>query len=647
MGDMREHGATGEILVSALRRYRSALLILLDVLAIGLAWTLSALLRYSGAVDDLPVIWVVGLACLAAVMHVVCGQLLKFHRGRVAIASVEDTVFLALTTTLMMGVCETINLMHGGAHLGRTVPIAAGAVSLCVMVLARAIWRSATGSVRSAYADDAVPAVIIGAGDAGQQLVRAMRAGNSPYQPVALLDDDRWLQQRRILGVRVLGTVDALARVAKRESASVIIVAVASASGDLLGRIQEQAAEIGVPVKVLPSVAEMLDKPVTIRDIRDINMADILGRKPIDTDIESIAYFLEGKRVLVTGAGGSIGSELCRQINRWNPSALYMLDRDESALHSVQLSIHGHGLLDTEDMVLCDIRDAQAVRAIFDDLRPEVVFHAAALKHLPMLERYPAEAIKTNVLGTLNVLEAARAVDVERFVNISTDKAADPTSVLGLSKRVAERVTADVARHADGSYISVRFGNVLGSRGSVLTAWAAQIAQGGPITVTHPDVMRYFMTVSEACQLVVQAGAIGRDREVLILDMGTPVRLDDVARQLIAQSGQDIRIVYTGLREGEKMSEILIAEAEADARPFHNLITHVDVVPLDRSALATAAVANTRTMARAMLEAWSRREDVPTPAFSPAPLEGFSHAADSVRRALWMIGEGHDAAAPV
>jgi FlaA1/EpsC-like NDP-sugar epimerase len=317
-------------------------------------------------------------------------------------------------------------------------------------------------------------------------------------------------------------------------------------------------------------------------------VTDLLGRHQIDTDIGSIAHYLTGKRVLVTGAGGSIGSELCRQIARFSPAELIMLDRDESALHAVQLSIYGRAMLDSDDVVLADIRDSLFIDALFDERKPHVVFHAAALKHLPMLEQYPGEAVKSNVWGSLSVLESAKTHGVERFVNISTDKAANPCSVLGYSKRLAEGLTAAIAEEADGIYLSVRFGNVLGSRGSVLTAFAAQIAGGGPVTVTDPDVTRYFMTVREAVQLVVQAAAIGRDGEVLVLDMGEPVAIDGVARQLIELSGKEIDIVYTGLRDGEKMHEELWGDGESDLRPTHPLVSQTPVPaynPLDARAL--------------------------------------------------------------
>jgi FlaA1/EpsC-like NDP-sugar epimerase len=262
-----------------------------------------------------------------------------------------------------------------------------------------------------------------------------------------------------------------------------------------------------------------------------------------------------------------------------------MLDHDESALHGVQLQLDGRALLDDDALVVADIRDADRVREVFTRYRPEVVFHTAALKHLTLLERHPTEAVKSNVLGTHNVIQAALACGTDRFVNISTDKAAQPTSVLGWSKRIGERLTAAAARHSGLPYVSVRFGNVLGSRGSVLTAFEAQIAAGQPLTVTHPDVTRYFMTVEEAVSLLLQAGAIGRPGEVLVLDMGTPVRIRDVATTMLALANRPGHIEYTGLRPGEKLHEVLLSDTEDGARPLHPLITHAPVPPLEPAML--------------------------------------------------------------
>jgi FlaA1/EpsC-like NDP-sugar epimerase len=329
----------------------------------------------------------------------------------------------------------------------------------------------------------------------------------------------------------------------------------------------------------------VLSGTTRIESVRDPRISDLLGRRPVETDVGSVAGYFAGKRILVTGAGGSIGSELCRQLHRFEPAELIMLDRDESALHAVQLDLHGHALLDSDGSVLADIRDARRVRQVFEQFRPQIVFHAAALKHLPLLERYPGEALKTNVWGTCSVLEAAAACGVESFVNISTDKAANPVSVLGYTKRAAERLTAYMADHAAGTYLSVRFGNVLGSRGSVLTALTAQVAAGHPVTVTHPEASRYFMTAGEAVQLVLQAAVIGRDGEVLVLDMGEQVRIADMAHRLVAAVPRQVDIVYTGLRPGEKLAEDLLGPDEQDERPCHPLIRHVPVSPLPPEAV--------------------------------------------------------------
>ncbi|NCD16927.1 MAG: polysaccharide biosynthesis protein [Actinobacteria bacterium] len=320
---------------------------------------------------------------------------------------------------------------------------------------------------------------------------------------------------------------------------------------------------------------------VQLSQVHEVRVEDLLGRRPVQTDLSAIAGYVSGKTVLITGAGGSIGSELARQVHRFGPSELVLLDRDESGLHGVQLSIYGQGLLDSRDMVLADIREADVLDRVFSEHKPEVVFHAAALKHLPMLEQYPEEGWKTNVLGTLNVLEAARRHGVRHFVNISTDKAADATSVLGKTKRAAEELTAWFAAEGAGTYLSVRFGNVLGSRGSMLHTFTAQIERGGPITVTHPDITRFFMTIPEACELVIQAGAIGDPGDVLVLDMGTPIKILDVATRLIAHSGRrDVEVVFTGLRPGEKLHEVLFSENEAGEPSGHPLISHVQVPPL-------------------------------------------------------------------
>ena len=368
-----------------------------------------------------------------------------------------------------------------------------------------------------------------------------------------------------------------------------------------------------------------------IEGVRDPRISDLLGRRPIRTDVTAIAGHFAGKRILVTGAGGSIGSELCRQLHQFAPAELIMLDRDESALHEVQLTLHGRALLDSDETLLADIRDPRRVREVFERFHPQIVFHAAALKHLPLLERYPAEAVQSNVLGTQTVLEAAAACGVESCVTISPDKAADPVSVLGYSKRIAERLTAHMAGQADGTYLSVRFGNVLGSRGSVLGALSAQVKAGGPLTVTHPDVTRYFMTVDEAIQLVLQATVIGGSGEVLILDMGDPVRIADIARRLSAQSAHPVDIVFTGLRPGEKLAEDLLGIDEEDYRPSHPLIRHALVKPLDPGRLSPLALGCAPDDLRRRLAECAKGEAPPEPG-SPASRQRQATATEGARR---------------
>ncbi|QIK75254.1 polysaccharide biosynthesis protein [Nocardioides piscis] len=568
-------------LFSKLRRRRAALVAAYDLSMWVVAFVLCALIRYDGvAQPSWSLLLVTALGAGAVYVFVARGFLV--HQGRAKVASLDEFVLIG-TAAATTGVIVTLaNLLP--ILVARSVPMGATVFFMVLATSGRAVWRVLKEKdEKSLQVEGGRRVLLIGAGEAAQELVRSMvRDPQHEWRPVGMLDDDPHKRRLRVRGVPVLGATEELADAVARYDASTVVIAIPSASADVIARLRLAAVAAGAEVKVLPATSQLLTDHVGIRDIRDINLTDVLGRNQLDTDIGAIAGYLTGRRVLVTGAGGSIGSELCRQISRFDPAELMMLDRDESALHAVQLSIHGRALLDSNEVILNDIRDLTALRAIFERRRPEVVFHAAALKHLPMLEQYPDEAVKSNVVGTFNVLEAARSTGVERFVNISTDKAANPASVLGYSKRVAERLTTTFAELADGTYLSVRFGNVLGSRGSVLTSFAKQIAAGGPVTVTDPDVTRYFMTIEEACQLVVQAGAIGRDGEALVLDMGAPIRIVDVARQLIRQSGQQVDIEFTGLRPGEKLHEELFADDEPqDVRPSHPLVSHVPVPRLE------------------------------------------------------------------
>jgi FlaA1/EpsC-like NDP-sugar epimerase len=457
--------------------------------------------------------------------------------------------------------------------------VSAGLITLVAMAAGRFAFRLQLDRWNRLHGEGREPVIVFGAGDAGLRIVTSMQH-TGPFHPVAVLDDSADLRNLRVRGVPVCGDRTALRTTAQLTGATSVVVAIPSASGEVIRQLADLADEAGLRTLVLPPVEELFGSAVDVGQIRELTEADLLGRREIELDIDAVAGYLAGRRVLVTGAGGSIGSELCRQIQRFAPASLVMLDRDESALQAVQMSLEGRGLLDRRELVVCCIRDEARLDEVFDEHQPEVVFHTAALKHLPLLEMHPDEGWKTNVWGTSNLLDVSGRHGVETFVNISTDKAADPVSVLGRTKRLAERLTSDAGTRFSGTYLSVRFGNVLGSRGSVVPLFRAQIEQGGPVTVTDPDVTRFFMTIPEACELVVQAGAFGSTGEVLVLDMGEPVRIADLARRLIQESSRPIDIVYTGLRPGEKRHEVLFGPDEVCRPSPHPYISLVDVPPL-------------------------------------------------------------------
>ena len=520
---------------------------------------------------------VVGWLALPVVTQFVLGALQGLYVGRYRFGSFEEMAGLFRVVLGTSVVFWAASVTAGDAAVPVSAVLGSGFIALFLTASVRYVWRLTLDRQRRP-GDDAEPVIVFGAGEGGIQVVSSMlRDPNSPYRPVALLDDSEVKRNLTISGIAVEGTRAALASTADRYSARALVCAIPSASARLVAELSDLAAESDLRLLVVPPVRALPHGSLDVEDVRPLAPADLLGRREIDTDVGSIADYLAGRRVLVTGAGGSIGSELCRQIYLFAPDELIMVDRDESALHEVQLSLEGRALLDTPDLVVADIRDRDVIDDLFECRRPQVVFHAAALKHLTLLERYPREALRTNVQGTAHVLHAAARVGAETVVNISTDKAADPTSVLGYTKALAERLTARIAGDAAGTFLSVRFGNVLGSRGSVLTAFTAQLDNGGPITVTDPEVSRFFMTIEEAVQLVIQAGAVGRDGEALVLDMGDPVRIADLAQRLVAQVDRPIEIVYTGLRPGEKLHEDLVGADEIVRPGPHHLIRHVEV----------------------------------------------------------------------
>ncbi|MBK9738930.1 MAG: polysaccharide biosynthesis protein [Actinobacteria bacterium] len=521
----------------------------------------------------------------AAALHLLTGSVFHLYRGRYVVGSFDEVFGVTMTTLFVGAVGSIVFFVLPATEFPRSTFILATGIATGSMLGARFFWRGARQ--QSALRREGSRTLIYGAGDAGSQIVNLMLADRSgKFQPVGFIDDDHNKQHLRRYGIRVLGTVADLDDLVSSYAVDTVLVAIANITAPRLLDLDRQCNLLGVRVQVIPTASEIVGGAVKLGDISDVTEEDLMGRRPIHTDEGQITDFIRGRRVLVTGAGGSIGSELARQLARYAPSRLVLLDRDESALHAVQLTLDGSGTLTSQDLYLADIRDAPRVREVFSEVAPEIVFHAAALKHLPLLERFPEEALKTNVCGTENVLAAAQGADVSVFVNISTDKAADPTSVLGYSKLITERVTAGMPSNGAAKYVSVRFGNVLGSRGSVIETFRYQISHGGPVTVTDERVTRYFMTVSEAVHLVLQASVLGRHGETLILDMGSPLAIVEIARHMIQRSGRDIDIRFTGLRPGEKLDEVLVASAESADRPLHPLISHTSVqgTPLHQAA---------------------------------------------------------------
>ncbi|HSN11498.1 MAG TPA: polysaccharide biosynthesis protein, partial [Propionibacteriaceae bacterium] len=479
---------------------RRLALVAWDVAAWIVAFITFVTLRYKDSLGDTQ--WIGGIlytfAAIAA--QVVAGVVTQSYLGRSRVGSFAEATTLG-TSVAIISLWGGFAFTLGYPGFPRGLALITPPLALTFMAAGRWAFRIVFhNEFRRASGSHAQSAVVYGAGDAGHQVARLVdMAKPAPYRIVGFVDDDPGKRFLRVRGYRVLGQGRDIVEVARSQGAEAVILAISSVGPSRIQELSTRCAAAGLKLMVVPPVREMIGGRVSLGQLRQLNVTDLLGRRPVKTDLGEVARYVTGNVVLVTGAGGSIGSELARQVRRLGPSKLILLDRDESALHAVQLSLYGSGLLDTDDLALCSIRDLDALQTIFEAQRPDVVFHAAALKHLPMLEQYPSEGWKTNVLGTLNVLRCAHGVGVRHFVNISTDKAADATSVLGQTKRLAERLTAWYAQQYDQKYLSVRFGNVLGSRGSVLHTFQVQIERGGPVTVTHPDVTRFFMTIPEAC----------------------------------------------------------------------------------------------------------------------------------------------------
>lgn len=467
--------------------------------------------------------------------------------------------------------------------LMNTVFAFAGIVSL--RVLRRVVYeryerhRSGNGGAR-----DLKPVLLVGAGRAGVLVAKEIQGrGDMGLLIQGFVDDDPQKQGAVVQGVKVLGTSRDLPRLSKELDADHVIITMAQASRQQLKRIVEICERSGIKTRIIPGLYELVDGRVEVSSIRDVEIEDLLGREPVQLEQDSLAAFLGGKTVMVTGAGGSIGSEISRQLARFAPGTLLLLERAEFVLFEIDRELRAlHPELEIVPLV-ADVGDEKRIRALMGKFRPEIVFHAAAHKHVPMMETNPTEAIKNNVLGTWTIGSVAGEVGAEAFVMISTDKAVNPTSVMGASKRVAELAVQELNSKFSTSYVAVRFGNVMGSAGSVIPIFREQILKGGPVTVTHPEMVRYFMTIPEASQLVLQAGAMGAGGEIFVLDMGDPVRILDLAKDMISLSGfnpyEDIDIVFSGIRPGEKLYEELQTVGEDISKTRHPKIFIGKIVP--------------------------------------------------------------------
>lgn len=530
--------------------------------------------------DYLPTLFIMLVVALAIKPFVY--QRFGLYQRMWVYASIEEMKLIVRAVTvasaLVAAAMLLLNYLGLYARLARSVLIidwlaslaSVGALRFGLRILAeREALVSAPGSPRMRRV------LIVGAGSAGALFLRELQKNpRLAVEPVAVLDDDPEKQGQQVHGVPVVAGLDDLPEQVRLLGVEEVIVALPSASGSLLRKIADLCMHADVPFRTMPGIYELIGGTVRVNRLREVQITDLLRRKPAHINRKRVGSSLKDKRVLVTGAGGSIASELCRQVARWEPSQLVLLGHGENSIFEMLMELRAEfPELDTQP-VIADIRDAERMYSIVGNAQPDLLFHAAAHKHVPLMQSNPAEAITNNILGTRNVAAAAEKHGVERLVLISTDKAVNPSSVMGATKRIAEWIVLDVAARTKKPYCVVRFGNVLGSRGSVIPLFKKQIAAGGPITVTHPDIERYFMTIPEAVHLVLQASTLDSQGQTYILDMGEPVRVADMAADLIRLSGlepgEDIEIVYSGLRPGEKLSEELMelgADNEATEHP--------------------------------------------------------------------------------
>ena len=566
--------------------------LLLDGAVLALMPVLALLIRFEGVLPDRELAMLLGwLPWFVTVSLVVFYAYGMYHRIW-HYARVRDLVAIVGAVSLSVAIVFVLDIFTG-TRIPRSIYVLSWMLSIGSVGMSRLAfkinWDNLSDGLEGGVQKKQV--LIVGAGDAGAMMVREIEQNDAATMNiVGFIDDDIRKQGSSLSGFPVLGTTDDIAAVSKEKGVDEIIIAMPSVSGSVIRKIADTCRLTGCQVKIMPSLLEMTDEHINVRKLRDINIEDLLRRDPIHLDFEKITGYIAGKTVLITGAGGSIGSEISRQISRVGAREIILLGRGENSIYEIYQELKVKFPDQLYRTVIANITDAQRMEEVFAKYQPQVVFHAAAHKHVPLMEIQPVEAVRNNVFGTKNVAELADRFGSEIFVLISTDKAVNPTSVMGATKRCAELVLQEINQHSSTKFVTVRFGNVLGSRGSVVPLFEKQIAAGGPVTITHPEMTRFFMTIPEAVQLVLQAGSQAEGGEVFLFDMGKPVKIKDMAYDLIQLHGlkpdKDIRLVYTGLRPGEKLYEELLTSEEGTSSTRHEKIFKARINPLDADELS-------------------------------------------------------------
>ncbi|MTI46829.1 MAG: polysaccharide biosynthesis protein [Firmicutes bacterium] len=549
------------------KKMRKLYLILIDIVLINLAFCIAFYLRFDGNIDMQHFNHYLDNIIAITILKIIVFNYFKLYKSLWEYASVEELGQIVIGS-IVANTAVISYLFIQQVHLPRSIYILATMLDIFLIGGMRFSYRALRKVKKSDLVrKDEKRVMIIGGGDAGAMVIKELKNHTElRSKPVAIIDDNMKKEGQNINGVPVLGQRYDIMSVAIKKKIDEIIIAIPSATRKEIRVIVEECKRTKCKLKILPGMFELIDGKVSIQKIREVQIEDLLGRDEVKLNTAEISEYLEGKVVMVTGGGGSIGSELCRQIAKFSPSKLIILDIYENNAYNLQNELKRKYKDLKLEAVIASVREKNRIEDVMYRFKPDVVFHAAAHKHVPLMEANPSEAIKNNVLGTLNVVQASDKYGVKRFVMISTDKAVNPTNVMGATKRICEMVIQSIDKRSETEFVAVRFGNVLGSNGSVIPLFKKQIEEGGPVTVTHEDIIRYFMTIPEAAQLVIQAGAIARGGEIFVLDMGEPVKIMDLARDLIKLSGfepeVEIPIEITGLRPGEKLFEELLLDEE-------------------------------------------------------------------------------------